>query len=113
LQGLLSSWFEKIKFINFGWKPFCYGQDCETLIAIIAGAAVVLVPAGSLSRSYGTTLQPPLSGDYALVQITKYVPPPPKQKKKEEPTRTAYFNLKGAFGRPDVKFEELIKSYIV
>ncbi|MBI2650632.1 hypothetical protein HYX04_04950 [Candidatus Woesearchaeota archaeon] len=83
----------------------------KSLVAIIAGAAVVLVPAGSLSRSYGATLQPPLSGDYAIVQIRKYVPPLPKQNKKEEPTQTAYFNLKGAFGRPNVKLEGLMESY--
>lgn len=89
------------------------GKIVKSLVAIIAGAAVVLVPAGSLSRSYGTALQPALSGDYSTVQIKNYAPPLPKQKKKEEPAQTAYFNLKGAFGRPDVKLERLIESYIV
>lgn len=83
----------------------------KSLVAIIIGAAVVLVPAGSLSRSYGTPLQHTLSGDYSTVQIKNYAPPPPKQKKKEEPTSIAYFNLKGAFGRPNVKLEGLTESY--
>lgn len=85
----------------------------KSLVAIIAGAVVVLVPADSLSRSYGTTLHPALSGDYGSAQIKNYAPPLPNQKKKEEPTETAYFNLKGAFGRPNVKLERLTESYNV
>ena len=89
------------------------GKIIKSLVVIVAGVVVVFVPAGSLSRSYGTTLQPALSGGYSIVQIKNYVPPLPKQDKKEEPIQTAYRNLVGAFGRPDVKLERLIESYIV
>ena len=83
----------------------------KTLVAIVAGSAVVLIPASSLSRSYGTTLQPALSRDCSTFQIKNYVPQPPQQDKKE-PAQTAYLNLIGAFGNSDIKIYKLPKTYI-
>ena len=87
------------------------GRIIKSLVAIVAGAAVILVPAGSLSRSYGAILQPTSPSDYGIVLIKNYVPQPSQQDKKE-PIQTAYRNLVGAFGRPDAQLEKLLRNYL-